>query len=125
MFLPFCDVPSVLLVLSQSLYGCKSLRDVNETTLMSNKKHSENADTFTSVTFDLDLTSRSRKLMSLLIVLFLGTRYNVCECNSLRDMTFNSFLRPLTFTCDLQLMSRSLSLYSVDVPYVVVHWYQV
>ena len=51
-----------------------------------NKKHSENADNSTSVTFDLDLTSRYRKLMSL-IVLCLGTRYDVCECNSLRDMT--------------------------------------
>ena len=26
-----------------------------------------------------------------LIVLYIGTRYNVCECNSLRDITINSF----------------------------------
>ena len=38
----------------------------------------------------------------LFIVLYLGTRNNVCVCNCLRDMTINSFLWPLTFTCDLQ-----------------------
>ena len=56
-----------------------------------NKKHSENTDTSTSVTLtvtcDLDFTSRSRKLMSLDVAWFLH------------------FLWPLTFTCDLQVMS--------------------
>ena len=46
----------------------------------------------------------------MLIVLYLGSRYDVWECNSLWTMTINSFLWPLTFTCDLQLMSRSFSL---------------
>ena len=59
-----------------------------------NKKHSENADTSTPLTLmcDLDLTSRSRKLEMSLIVLCLGSRYGVCEFNSLQDMTINSFL---------------------------------
>ena len=35
------------------------------------------------------------------------------------------FLWPLTFTCNLELMSMSLKLQSVNVPYVVVHYYQV
>ena len=78
-----------------------------------------------TLTCDLHLISRSRKLMSLDIAYCLGTIYDVCECNSLWDMTINSFLWPLTFTCDLQRMSRSLSFKSVDVPYVVVHCYQV
>ena len=42
-----------------------------------------------TLTFDLFLMSRSRKLMSL-TVLFFGTRYGVCECNSLQDMTMSS-----------------------------------
>ena len=33
-----------------------------------------------------------------LIVLYLDTRYDVCECNSLRHMTISSFLWPLTFS---------------------------
>ena len=78
---------------------------------------------------DLDLKSRSKKLMSWesLIVLYLGTttRYDVCECNKLQDNTISSFLWPLTFICDLQRLSRSLSLWSLNVPYVVVYWYQV
>ena len=62
------------------------------------KKHSENTDTSTSVTLTggIDLTSRSRKPMSLdvayCIVPLVGTRYDVCKGNSLRDMTINSFL---------------------------------
>ena len=34
------------------------------------------------------------------IVLYLGTRYDVCECNSLRDMTISSFF----VTFDLRLL---------------------
>ena len=51
-------------------------------------------------------------LMSL-IVLYLGTRYDVCMCNSLRDMTISSFLWPLTFACDLHRPSRSLSFFFI------------
>ena len=45
-----------------------------------------------------------------LIVLYLGTRYDVCEYNSLRDMTISSFMWPLILTsaCDLHRLSRSL-----------------
>ena len=41
-----------------------------------NKKHSENADTSTSVTFALDVTSRPRKLMSLDIAYCIVPWYN-------------------------------------------------
>ena len=37
-------------------------------------------------------------LMSLIVLL--GTKIDVCECNSLRYMTISSFLWPLTFACD-------------------------
>ena len=50
----------------------------------------------------------------LLIVLYLGTKYDVCECNSLQDMTISSFLWPLIFACDLHRPSRSLSFLSLD-----------
>ena len=42
-----------------------------------NKKHSEDADTSTSVTCDLDLTSRSRKLMSLDVAYCIVTWFQV------------------------------------------------
>ena len=40
---------------------------------------------------DLDLTSRSRKLMSLNVAYCIVPWYLVCECNSLQDMTIYSF----------------------------------
>ena len=52
-----------------------------------------------------------------LVVLYLGTRYDVCECYSLRHMTISSFLWPLTVTCDLHRPSRSLSFLSLDGRY--------
>ena len=66
------------------------------------KKHSKNADTSTSVTFDLELGPR---LMSLDVVycIYIGTRYDVCECNSLQHMTISSFF----VTLDLRLWPSS------------------
>ena len=54
----------------------------------------------------------------LLIVLYLGTRYEVCECNSLQDMPISSFLWPLTFTCDLKHLLRSLSVFCY---FIIIH----
>ena len=55
------------------------------------------------------------------IVLYLGARYDVCECDSLRHMTILvHFLLPLTFACDLHRPSRSLSFLSLDGRYVVI-----
>ena len=47
-----------------------------------------------------------------LIVLYFGFRYDVCEGNSLRDMTISPFLWPLTFACDLYRPPRPLSFLS-------------
>ena len=75
---------------------------------------------------DLDLKSRFKKSYVIrCIVLYLGTRCDICECNSLRNMTISSFLWPLTFTCDLHRTSRSLSFLSLDRRYAVVYWFQV
>ena len=79
-----------------------------------NKKHSENADTSTSVTFDLELWPR---LMSLDVVycIYIGTRYDVCECNSLRHMTISSFF----VTFDFRLWPSS----SVKVNFIfIIRW---
>ena len=46
------------------------------------------------------------------ILSYLGTKCDVCECKTLRDMTISSFLWPLTFACDLHRPSRSLSFLS-------------
>ena len=56
-----------------------------------------------------------------LIVLYLGTRYDVYECNSLRDMTISSFF----VTFDLHRPSRLLSFSLLDWRYIVVYWFQV
>ena len=53
-----------------------------------------------------------------LIVLYLGTRYDVCECNSLRHMTICSFLWHLIFACDLHCLSRSLSSLLLNERYI-------
>ena len=77
------------------------------------EKHLQNADTSTSVTLrcDLDLLSKSRKLMSLarccLLELYLGARYDVYGFNVLRDIIICLFY----VTFDLQLLSRSLALF--------------
>ena len=56
---------------------------------------------------DLDLKSRSKRLMSLdasyCSLLYLGTRYDVCEFNSLRQMYISSFF----VTFDLRLWPSS------------------
>ena len=68
-----------------------------------NKKHSENAGTSTSVTFDIDVrpcTYVKVKKKSLCHKMsIIGTRFYVCECNSLRDMIISS----LFVTFDLHL----------------------
>ena len=73
-----------------------------------NKKHSENTNASSSVTFDLELwpltlccdltLSQGQKGFCHYMshdVLYLGTRYDDCECNSLWDMTISLFF------CDL------------------------
>ena len=51
----------------------------------------------------------------LLIVLYLGTRFDVCECNSLRDMTISLFF----VTFDLRLKHSS----SVKVTFIfIIRW---
>ena len=58
--------------------------------------------------------------MSLFVLyMYLGTRYDVCGCNSLRDMIISSFLWHLTFACDLHGPSRSHSILLLDWRYVV------
>ena len=63
--------------------------------------------------------------MMSLIVLYLGTKYDVCECKSLRHMTISSFF----VTFDLRLWPSSsvkvTSILSLDGRYVVVYWFQV
>ena len=50
-----------------------------------------------------------------LIVLYLGSRYDVCDSNSLRDMTINSFF----VTFDLRLSPSS----SVKVTFIsIIRW---
>ena len=82
-----------------------------------NKKHSENTDTSTSVTFDLDVwpwpyfkikkayVIRCRLLYCALVSGMMSVNVKVCEI-----WKSTHFLWPLTFTYDLQLMSRSLSI---------------
>ena len=80
-----------------------------------NKKHSENADTSTSLTFDIDVwpwpyfmikkayVVRCRLLHRALVPGMISGNVIVCDI-----WPFIHFLWPLTFTCDLQLMSRSI-----------------
>ena len=96
------------------------------------KKHSENADTSMSVTFDLYVwpwpyfkvkntyVIRCRFLYCTLVPGMVSMNIIANEIWSLIH-----FLWPLTFTCDLQLMSRSLSFLLLDGRYVVVYWFQV
>ena len=62
------------------------------------------------------------------IELYLGTKYEVIGWNSIRDMVhwlvFRHLLENLTLTFDLDLLSRSLSFGSSNVPYWVVTWYK-
>ena len=65
------------------------------------------------LTCDFDLMSRSRKLMSLDVTYC--TRYDVCECNSLQDMTIGL----LFVTFDLRLWPSS----SVKVTFIfIIRW---
>ena len=57
-------------------------------------------------------------------VLYLGTRYDVCEFNILRDITICISYVIFDFICDLQLLSRSLALLSLDLFNVVEYLYQ-
>ena len=50
-----------------------------------------------------------------LVVLYLGTRYDVCECNSMREMTISSFL----VTFDLRLWPSL----SVKVTFISFIWW--
>ena len=63
-----------------------------------NKKHSENADTSTSVTFDLVVwpwpfvkVKKADVIRCAIIVLHLSTRYDVYGFNTLRDITICLF----------------------------------
>ena len=82
-----------------------------------NKNCSENADTSTSMTFDLDVwpwpyskvkkayVIRCRLLYCTLVPGMMSVSVIVCDI-----CTLVHFLWPLTFACDLQLTSRSISL---------------
>ena len=59
------------------------------------------------------------------IVVYLGTRYDVCDVIICEIWQLVHFLLPLTFACDLLRPSRSLSFLSLDGRYVVVFWFQV
>ena len=75
-----------------------------------NKKHSENADTFTSATLSCDLDSLD-------VAYCIVPWYQVwCQC-----VTISSFLWPLPFACDLHCQSRSFSFFSLDGRYVAVY----
>ena len=70
--------------------------------LFKNKKHSENADTSTSVTFDLDVwplyyvkVKKAYVIRCCVLYCPLVPDMMTCRCNSLRDMTICSFLWPL------------------------------
>ena len=87
-----------------------------------NKKHSENADTSTSVTFDLLVLPWPFVKVKKADVIICHFLY----CTLVPGMMsmglifyeispFVYFMWPLTFTCDLQLLSRSLALFSLDV----------
>ena len=61
-----------------------------------NKKHSENADTFTFVILTLCQSQESLCHLMSLVVLYLGTRYDVYGGNSLWYMTICCFLWPVS-----------------------------
>ena len=68
------------------------LRNIRTFNNNDDKKYSENTDQSTSVTFDLDLTSKSRTLfhhMSLLVS-YLDTRHRRNEFTSYENLTFCS-----------------------------------
>ena len=104
---------------------------VSNRRMIENKKHSDNADTSTSVTFDLVVwpwpfvkvkktdVIRCRFLYCTLVT---GMMYMGLILYEISPFVY--FMWPLTFTCDLQLLSRSLALYSLVVFYVVECLYQ-
>ena len=94
-----------------------------------NKKHSENADTSTSVIFNLELwpwPGQGQKglchKMSLVVFNLVPGMMSVilivCEIWPLIHC-----LWPLTFAYDLPRQSRSLSFLSLDGRYVLVYWF--
>ena len=76
---------------------------------IANKKHSDNSETFVIFYFDVWPWPCLKVKKAYVLghpwmsvnILYLCTRYDVCGCNTLRDMTICSFLWYLTFTCDL------------------------
>ena len=64
-----------------------------------------------------------------LIRLYLGTKYEVCRWNSIRDMAhfldFGQFLDIWPWPVTLTFWPRSSALRSLNAPYWVVSWYQV
>ena len=69
-----------------------------------------------------DLNSTLKKRMSLDVVYCIVSWYDICECNSLRDMTISLFLWTLTLACDLHRPSRSPSFLLLDGRYIFVYW---
>ena len=91
-----------------------------------NKKHSENTDTSTPVTFDLVVCPWPFAKVKKADVI----RCRLLYCTLVSGMMsmglllydisiFVCFMWHFTFTCDLQLLSRSLALYSLYLFYVV------
>ena len=72
--------------------------------------------------------TQSQKGLSLDVAYCIVPLYDVCEGNSLRDMTIRSFFMTfvaLIFACDLHRPSRSLSFLSLDGRYAVMYCFQV
>ena len=82
-----------------------------------------------TLTIDLDHMSRFRKLNSSHIVLYLNTRYDVCGCNSLRDLTtfFLIFGDIWPWTVTLIVCQGNLTLFigCTLCSCMLVVWYQV
>ena len=77
---------------------------------------------------DLDLKSRSNRLMSLDVAYCIVpcTRYDMSVSVIVCDIwPYVHFLWPLTFACDLHRPSRSLSFLSLDGHYIAVCWFKV
>ena len=76
---------------------------------------------------DLDLKSRPKRLMSLDVAYCIVPWYQVwCPWVSFCDIwPLVHFLWLLTFACDFHRPSRSFSFLSLDGQYIVVYWFQV
>ena len=94
-----------------------------------NIKHSENADTSTSVTFDLEVcpwpfvkVKKADVIRHLYCTLVPGKMSMGLILYKISPIAY--FMWPLTFICELQLLSRSLALLSLDVFNVAECLYQ-